>query len=246
MSDQSTPDPTGHDDDAAPKTAVGAHLGEREREGVIDLLGVIAYGSISGFTRMAADSEMADDMHLKTALAGMAVKEFTNYELLVSHIVDLGGDPWEAMTPFKEAFDAYHARTKPRDVLEGLVKAYIGDGIAYDFFREIARFVDDESRSIIEQASGDDGRTEVIVGAVREAIHQERTLAGPLALWGRRLVGEALSQGQLVAVERDALSELILGTSHDRPGAGLEEIGQIMTRLTDAHQKRMGNLGLIA
>ncbi len=224
----------------------GPTLGNREREGVIDLLGAIAYGGISAFTRLAADSEMADDMHLKTALAGMAAKEFHNYELVVAHIRELGGDPLEAMTPFKAAFDAYHGRTRPRGLLEGLVKAYIGDGIATDFYLEISRFVDADSRAIIEQASADDGRTDVIVQAVRKEIQRDKVLAGPLALWGRRLVGEALSQGQVVATQRDALSELILGTSHDRPGANLEEIGQILARLTDAHQRRMGQLGLAA
>ncbi|GAA3610843.1 ferritin-like domain-containing protein [Marihabitans asiaticum] len=229
-----------------PSTKPGSTLGDREREGVIELLGVIAYGAISGFTRLAADSELSKDLGLKTALAGMAVDEFAKHELLVTHIRELGGDPMEAMTPFVPAFDSFHARTAPRGLLEGLVKAYIGDGIANDFFREISAFVDDESRAIIAQAAGDGRRTEVIVDAVRRQIRADRHLAGPLALWGRRLVGEALSQGQLVAGERDALAELILGTSHSRPGAGLEEMGAIMQRLTDAHQQRMARLGLSA
>lgn len=221
-------------------------LGDREREGTIDLLGAIAYGAISGFSRMAADSEMARGLGLKRALAGMAVKEFHNHELLADHIIDLGGEPNAAMTPFKTAFEVFHERTKPRDLLEGLVKAYIGDGIADDFFREISVFVDDESRAIIAAASADDGRTDVIVEEVRAQIRADRHLAGPLALWGRRLMGEALSQGQLVAAHREALVELILGQSHSRPGADLDEMGAIMQRLTDAHQQRMARLGLSA
>ena len=43
-------------------------------------------------------------------------------------------------------FDAFHERTKPKGWLEGLVKAYVGDGIAKDFYREMSVYVDDDTR----------------------------------------------------------------------------------------------------
>ncbi|QBF46761.1 ferritin-like fold-containing protein [Janibacter limosus] len=222
-------------------------LGDREREGTIELLGVVAYGTISGFTRLAADSELARDMVLKRALAGMAVKEFHHHEHLSDRITELGGDPVAAMAPFEDAFEAYHARTRPRDLLEGLVKAYIGDGIANDFFVEIAKYIDPRSRAVVEQARGTGHRdVDTIVSAVRAGIRDDPRRGGPLALWGRRLMGEALTQGQVVAAQREALGDLVLGLSHDRPGATLEEIGELMQRLTDRHQLRMGRLGLSA
>lgn len=229
---------------ATPSSAGG--LGEREREGTIELLGVIAYGTISGFTRMAADSEMATDLRLKRALAGMAVTEFHNHELLVDHIIELGGDPIAAMGPFEAAFEVFHARTRPRNLLEGLVKAYIGDGIASDFYIEISQYVEPASREIIRRASSDHRDVDTIVKAVRAGITEDSRCGGPLALWGRRLVGEALTQGQVVAAEREALSELVLGLSHDRPGATLNEVGELMQRLTDRHRLRMARLGLDA
>lgn len=223
-----------------------AELGPREREGTIELLGVVAYGAISGFSRMAADSEMARDLRLKRALASMAVKEFHNHEVISDHIIDLGGDPVTAMAPFEDAFEAYHARTRPRDLLEGLVKAYIGDGIANDFFVEISKYIDPASQAVVERASGNYRDVDTIVSAVRAGIREDPKRGGPLALWGRRLMGEALTQGQVVAAQREALSDLVLGLSHDRPGATLEEVGQLMQRLTDRHQVRMGRLGLAA
>ena len=74
---------------------------------------------------------------------------------------------------------------------------------------------------------------------MREALKTDRTAGGRLALWGRRLLGEALSQAQAVAVERDALSALLVGS-----GVDLGEVGRMFTRLTDNHQKRMAQLGL--
>ena len=48
-------------------------------------------------------------------------------------------------------------------------------------------------------------RFDEVVDRVRAAINADPRVGGRLALWGRRLVGEALSQAQRVAAERDAL-----------------------------------------
>ena len=53
-----------------------------------------------------------------------------------------------AMAPFVEAFDAFHARTASSDWLEGLVTAYVGDGLAADFYTEIAAFLDADTRTV--------------------------------------------------------------------------------------------------
>ncbi len=74
----------------------------------------------------------------KTALAEMAVAEFGHFQLLRGRIEELSADPQDVMQPFVAAVDAFHARTAPSDWLEGLVKAYVGDGIAADFYRAVA------------------------------------------------------------------------------------------------------------
>jgi hypothetical protein len=76
---------------------------------------------------------------------------------------------------------------------------------------------------------------------VRDVIRTDGRATGKLSLWGRRLLGEALSQGQSVAVEREALTGLLVGG-----GADLTDIGQMFTRLTDRHRQRMARLGLSA
>jgi hypothetical protein len=58
-------------------------------------------------------------------------------------------------------------------------------------------------------------------------------------------MGEALSQAQRVAAERDALSALLSG-GVDRPGMDLAAIGRLFTRLTENHSARMEKLGLAA
>ena len=133
---------------------------------------------------------------------------------------------------------------RPSDWYEGLVKAYVGDGLADDFYREIAAYLDADTRDLIIASLEDTGH-----GRVRRstgcaaAIAADPRLGGRLALWGRRLMGEALTQAQRVAAERDALSALLAG-GVDRPGLDLAAIGRMFTRLTERHTERMAELGL--
>jgi hypothetical protein len=206
----------------------------------IDLLGVLAYGELTAFERLASDARLAPSIADKTALATMAAAEFAHFTQLRDHLTKLGVDPEQAMAPFVVAVDEFHDTTDPSDWLEGLIKAYVGDGLATDFYREVAAFVTDEdTRGLVLHVLADTGQAEFAVSRVREATAQDPALAGRLALWARRLVGEALIQAQRVAVERDALTALLVGGSGDLAG-----IARLLTRLTDNHTARMQALGL--
>jgi hypothetical protein len=120
-----------------------------------------------------------------------------------------------------------------------LVKAYVGDGLAADFYREIAGFLPEPDRSLILEVLADTGHADFAVREVRAAIAAQRTLAGRLALWGRRLVGEAISQSQAVIAERDGLARLIMSGTGDLTG-----VVRLQDRITAAHTERMKTLGL--
>jgi hypothetical protein len=215
------------------------------RAAIIDLFGVLAYGELTAFERLAADAAMAPTIDDKAALAGMATAEYRHFQVLRDRLRELGVDPQEAMQPFRRAYEDFHEQTSPSDWLEGLVKAYVGDGIGTDFYREIANYVDEDSRALVVSVCDDLGQSEFIVDRVRAAINEDPRVGGRLALWGRRLVGEALSQAQRVAADRDALSTLLVG-GVDRPGTDLAEIGRMLARLTENHARRMSALGLAA
>jgi hypothetical protein len=212
---------------------------------VVDLLGAIAYGEMSAFERLSEDAKMAPTLQDKAELARMATTEFGHFEGLTARLAELGVDPFAAMAEFVAPFEAFHRRTAPADWHEGLVKAYVGDGLAADFYREVAMFLDADTRAIIVESLADAGQSEFVVARVRAAIAAEPRLGGRLALWGRRLMGEALSQAQRVAAERDALTALLSG-GVDRPALDLVAIGRLFTRLTENHSRRMEALGLAA
>jgi hypothetical protein len=213
------------------------------RAAMVDLLGVIAYGEISAFERLAEDAKLAPTLEDKVALAAMASGEFGKVEPLHRRIAELGADPFAAMAPFRVAIDQFHLHTAPADWLEGLVKAYVGDGLANDFYREIAAYLDPDTRDLVVSSVENAGHAEFVVERVRQTIAADPSLGGRLALWGRRLMGEALTQAQRVAADRDALSALLAG-GVDRPGLDLAAIGRMFTRLTERHAERMAQLGL--
>ena len=217
-------------------------MSTRLDQATIDLLGVLAYGELTAFERLASDGSLAPTIGDKHALASMAAAEFDHYRRLYEHMRSEGVDPEEAMAPFVAPLDAFHDSTPPNEWLEGLIKAYVGDGLATDFYREVAVFVKDEpTRALILDVLADTGQASFAVAKVTQATRDDPKVAGRLALWGRRLVGEALIQAQRVAVERDALTELLVGGSLDLAG-----IGRLLTRLTDNHTARMQALGLQA
>jgi hypothetical protein len=211
-----------------------------EPDGVLDLLGLLAYASLTAFFRLADDAALAIALSDKSALAEMAVAEFGHYQLLRARLEDMSADPEAAMQPFVAAVDAFHARTAPADWLEGLVKAYVGDGIAADFYRTVAHVLEPQTRDLVLAVLADTGHAEFAIARVRAAIEADPRVAGRLALWARRLVGEALGQAQRVAAEREPLARLLAGGDADQLG----NVGRMFARLTDQHAARMAALGL--
>jgi hypothetical protein len=176
-------------------------------------------------------------------MSGMAAAEIQDFQSLAARLADLGADPETAMEPFVAALETYHALTEPSTWLEGVVKAYVGDGMAADFYREVAAFVDPETKGLIDSVLSDAGRAEFAVREVRSALAASPEQAGRLALWARRLVGEALAQAHRVAAQRPALAHLLTAAGKAE-GSGQGNIGRMFARLTDAHDRRMAELGL--
>jgi hypothetical protein len=211
---------------------------------VVDLLGALAYGELAAFERLAEDAKLAPTLADKAALAKMASAEFGHFERLNDRLRAIDVEPTGAMDPFARALDEFHRQTAPSDWLEGLVKAYVGDSIASDFYREVAARLDTDTRALVLAVLDDTGHGNFAVAKVRAAIEREPRVGGRLALWARRLMGEALSQAQRVVADRDALSTMLVGGVAD--GFDLAEVGRMFSRITEAHTKRMAALGLAA
>ncbi|SDR90091.1 ferritin-like fold-containing protein [Microlunatus soli] len=209
--------------------------------GALELLGAVAYGELAAFDRLADDARLAPDLPDRVQMTGMAAAQFEHFSLVSNRIGALGGDVLAVMEPYHRPFDEFHGLTRPKTWHEGLVKAYIGDGLAADFYREVAEMVDVDTREVVHQVLAEEVYADFVVDRVRSAIEDDPDIGGRLALWGRRLVGEAMSQAQRVATERPALAALFAGPDAESP---LVRISRMTAQLVQNHTARMARLGL--
>lgn len=210
---------------------------------VIDLLGAIGYGEISAFEQLTADAALAPTLKDKVALLGLANRQYAKLDPVRERLRELAEHPFAVMEQFREPIDQFHARTEPHDWWEALLKAYVGDGIVEDFYREIGGFLDDATNALITSTLSEEGDTDFAIDRIAAAIAEDPTLGGRLALWGRRLMGEALIQTQHVAASREAIGEILAGNA-DFAGLDLAGIGEMFSRITGRHIERMARLGL--
>jgi len=212
---------------------------------VIDLLGVLAFGELVAFERTANDAKFAPSVTDKIAMGRMATSEYRHYEAVSARIIELGADPIAAMEPFVAPLTQFHNTMQTNDWLEGLLKAYVGDGITADFYREISAYLDSQTANLVHEVLSDIGIADFAIDHIKRAISEDPKNAGKLALWGRRLMGEMISQASLVAKTRPALAGLFLN-----PPAGVEvdvdNLSTLISRLTVGHSRRMDALGLAA
>lgn len=231
------PDPTEHTVDAPPDGAVDV-----ASDAVVDLLGALAYGELSAFDHLGDDARLAPTLTARAQMSAMAATEYRHYELLARQLAVLGVDPEQAMAPFVAAVETYHSLTEPSTWLEAVVKAYVGDGLAADFYREVATFVGRETEQLIRAVLVEAGRAEFAVREVKTALADRPAATGRLALFARRLVGEAISEAQHVLADRESLMNLLVGGG-GRTG-DLAGVAGLFTRITDRHTERMAALGL--
>ncbi|MFV2115109.1 ferritin-like fold-containing protein [Micromonospora sp. LOL_025] len=205
---------------------------------VVDLLGLVAFGELLAFERMAVDARLAPDLRRRAALGEMAAAEIGNYRRLADRLAALGVLPDDAMAPYVEPLQAYHDSTEPRDWAEAVTKAYVGDAITDDFLREIAAALAEPDRQLVLDVLHPSSYADFAVAEIRAAVEADPRVAGRLSMWARRLVGEALSQaGRVAAAERGTLTALVAQSGRvDVPG--------LFGRLTAAHATRMAAAGL--
>ena len=225
------------------------------------VLGLLANSDLAAVSRLAADADVAplvaDRIEL-CRLAGAAAERLTRVE---SRVAALGAELTDVVAPFLGTFTDFDARTPPGTWWERLLKAHVGFGVEDDVARLLARGLADgidgtdgtdgtegadaATRALVLAVLEDDRHSALVIARVREATAADPVLASRLALWGRRLVGEALGVVQRLVTDHPELRALLERALADGPGEQpLQQ--RLFAVLTAEHTRRMDRLGLTA
>lgn len=210
-----------------------------DHPGVNELLVLLAYGEVAAFYRLTDEARMAPDLRGRISMASMAAAEMGHYELLRDALAHRGVDVVAAMMKYVSALDDYHRLTTPSTWLEALVKTYVGDALAADLYLEIAHGLPDEVADVVRAALAETHHSQFVVAEVRAAVTASAQQRSRLALWSRRLLGEAITQAQYVLADHDELVDLLAS------GTELSQLGAFFDRVQRTHDERMAELGLV-
>jgi tRNA-(MS[2]IO[6]A)-hydroxylase (MiaE)-like len=219
-----------------------------DRTDVLTLLGLVAHLELVAFTRLAADSALAPTLDQRLQLMRFSAGAVDRLDRIFAHIESLGGSPDLELSRFTRALDDFDARTTPSSWWERMLTAYVGYGVADDFCKAAAAGLDDATRDLVMDVLDGASHAELTVATLSGAAQGDAVLTSRLALWGRRLVGEALGVVQTLLVSQPGLARLALDAG-DEPGRGPadpESMTRLFGRLTAEHTRRMGRLGLTA
>ena len=210
-----------------------------DHPGVAELFALLAYGEVAAFYRLTDEARMAPNLRGRINMASMAAAEMGHYELLRDALDTRGVEVVEAMTRYAPALENYHRLTTPSTWLEALVKTYIGDALAADFYLVIADVLPGEVADVVRAVLAETGHSQFVVAEVRAAVTTSQRQRHRLALWSRRLLGEAITQAQYVLADHDELVDLVVSGTD-----GLGQLTEFFDRLQRTHTRRMQELGL--
>ncbi|BCI80495.1 ferritin-like fold-containing protein [Mycobacterium sp. SMC-18] len=210
-----------------------------DHPGINELFALLAYGEVAAFYRLTEEARMAPNLAGRINLARMAAAEMGHFDVLREALLRRGVDVVPAMTKYAPALENYHRLTTPSTWLEALVKTYVGDALAADFYLEIAGSLPAEAADVVRAVLSETGHSQFVVAEVRAAVSASDRQRHRLALWSRRLLGEAITQAQFVMAEHDELVDLVLSS-----GEGLTQMTEFFERLQETHKNRVRELGL--
>jgi 1,2-phenylacetyl-CoA epoxidase catalytic subunit len=181
---------------------------------------------------------MAPDLRGRINMARMAAAEMAHYELLRATLEGRGVDVLPAMTRYAPALEQYHRLTTPSTWLEALVKTYVGDAMAADLYLAIAGSLPPDIADVVRSVLAETVHSQFVVAEVVSAVTSSGRQRSRLALWSRRLLGEAITQAQYVLADHDELVDLVLASG------GLGQVSDLFDRVQRTHDERMRQLRL--
>lgn len=210
-----------------------------ETSAAVKLYEIFVAGEYAAVRRFIEDSAMAPSTADRIELMRVMAEEIEHFDVLAAKVTEAGSDVVSAVEQHIGVFDRYHHTTQPRTWLEVLVKLYIGDGLASDFSDEMLSVLPEAARDVLGTVGSGSASMEWARDEVRAAVAADPAIAAPLTLWGRRLLGEAITHMQWVLAEDPEVTDLLF------TGTGaVTNAAHFFESMAERHGERMADLGL--
>lgn len=224
----------------SPATSTSVASAEKRDSAIGKLFAVLLAGEFAAFHRLIEESAMAPDVPSRIAIARMAASEVGHFDRLAERVEAMTGlGAAEAVERYRSVFDQYHRATTPKTWYEALVKAYVGDGLAADFYAELSDMLPSDSQAVMAEVMSETANSQFARDQVRAAVEADPSIKSALVLWGRRLLGEAITHAQWVLAAEEEVTDLLFAGASSLTGvAGFFDV------VAGKHADRMADLGL--
>lgn len=217
------------------------------------LLGLLAYAELSTQMRLAIDASRGSNPTYRLLQADLSAAAYERMGHITDYINELGVDGRAQMLEFNNAFDEYEQRTKAETWHERVLKGYVGHAVALDFCRVVIQSLPAEVHDRVAKSLDSTAEADAAALILDEATATDSVLKSRLALWGRRLVGEALNQIQSLVFAYPALERLVQNSAREQ-GVDIASANEadarqmttswLLSQLTADHARRMDRIGL--
>lgn len=207
-------------------------------EADFEFVGLAAYASLGSFGLLAQDAAAAPSVREQLELSRMAANELAEVAPLEELVEASGRDADALLDSYRDLLSDFVLRAVPRDWWERIIRTYVGFNLLQDLLENLAASTCPQVRQLTQGQFGAAGHDSWVVERLTPVLADDPQLAARLGLWGRRVVGEALTLVQRLFVEHPDLRGLL--------AAGPDPLGELMNALQTAHARRLQALGLNA
>jgi tRNA-(MS[2]IO[6]A)-hydroxylase MiaE-like protein len=201
---------------------------------VAEILAALSYGERLAARRAQEGSDLAPDARGRQHQAAVAAREGRAASLLEARLGELGSlDMERVFAPF---FDAFFERTSPSDWEELQAFHYVGDAIVADFAEALIPVLDPVSAEVVRSTIAQREELEVFaLDELTRSLDRDPAVADRIAIYARRVIGEALTQTRRALDATTALRDLLGGQELEK---------RVLLDLLDRHRRRLDRLGI--
>ena len=200
-----------------------------------ELLACAAYVELTIFENLGRVTAIAPTAAAKIAFGAAAEAAIGKHRALVAELERLGVDPAEAMERHRAVVDRFQRLTQGADWTEAALTNHLASGFLDAAYASLATGLPGDLGERVRAIVLADRADGAVVALLLAAMEEQPRLAPRLALWGRRVLGDAM------LVARAALD--FGGVSEGRRNAAIEPA---FAELIAEHTRRMDGLGLAA